>query len=197
MLTTKIFKQVQTAVNDLRFGAILRGNVSSKYSHLGAVGTENSDYNLLSVLFEHRIRPGDVLVDIGCGKGRVLNSWLDHHSSHQIYGIELDPTIAEKTRLRLRHYNNVKILSGDACLLLPDEGSLFYLFNPFDAAVMGRFIGAILKKPKATNGLLRRVLYHNCLHLELFEKNRCFSVQPVASLYPLQSALIECTNIVD
>jgi len=96
-----IIKRLRTALTDLRYGAILKGSVVSRYSHLGATATENSDYKQLATLFHDKIRPTDVLVDIGCGKGRVLNWWLDHYRDHKIYGIELDSIIAEETRRRL------------------------------------------------------------------------------------------------
>ena len=189
-------KRLRTALTDLRYGAILKGNVASKYSHLGATGTENSDYIVLEELFLNQIRPADILVDVGCGKGRVLNWWLDQYPDNQIYGIELDPLIAEATRLRLRRFKNVTILNGDACSLIPHEGSLFYLFNPFDGTVMQRFIAAILRNPRAANGVLRRIIYHNCVHLGLFENDpQAFFIKQIETRSSLGSALIDCTDI--
>ena len=187
-------KSLGTALVDLRYGAILKGKIPSNYSHLGATDTINSDYKVLEKLFLNQIRPSDVLVDIGCGKGRVLNWWLEKYRDREIYGIELDPVIAEQTRRRLRRHRNVTILTGDACFLIPNEGSLFYLFHPFDGTVMRRFAEEIRKNPRAANGLLRRIIYFNSIHIDVFEGNPCFSIKEVAPMYNLNGAVIDCTG---
>jgi len=91
----------------------------------------------------------------------------------------------------------VTILAGDACALIPDEGSLFYLFNPFDAAVMQRFIAALLKNPVAQNGLPRRIIYYNCVHLDLYESNPHFVVRHFDPLHSHRSAIIDYRVIKD
>jgi len=194
-IAVRLIQKLQTALSDLRYGGILKGSIASKYRHMGARGTENTRYHLLAILFKNQIRPSDVLVDIGCGKGRVLNWWLDYHRNHAIYGIELDPSIAEQARQRLRSFKNVTILTGDACVLLPDEGSLLYLFNPFDGSVMQRLIEAVVRKPMAANGLPRRIVYHNSVHLDLFEKDDRFSIRRIALPESHDSAIIEWTVI--
>jgi hypothetical protein len=188
-------RKLRSAWIDLRYGGvILKGDVGSRYSHLGAKNSEHSGYDILPRLFSNEVRTGDVLVDIGCGKGRVLNWWLDQYRNHRIYGIELDPDIAEQTRNRLRRFANVTILTGDACALIPSEGSLFYLFNPFDAEVMQRFIAAVLKNPIVSSGLHRRIVYYNCVHLELFERRPQFSVRYLEPMYSKPSAVIDYTG---
>jgi SAM-dependent methyltransferase len=191
---SRIIRRARTAWSDLRYGSMLKGDIASSYSHLGAHDTAHSSYDVLPALFADHVRPEDVLVDIGCGKGRVLNWWLDHYRSHQIYGIELDPVIAEQCRHRLRNFKNVAVLSGDACYLIPEDGSLFYLFNPFDDAVMRQLSKKILRKPRATNGLLRRIIYYNCKHLDIFESDPRFSVRHLDTPYN-HSAIIDCVGI--
>ena len=66
-------KRLGTAVVDLRYGAILIGAIPSRYPHLGATDTINSDYKVLEALFSNQVRPAvDVLVDVGCGKASVF-----------------------------------------------------------------------------------------------------------------------------
>ena len=178
-LLSRVKRKFRSAWTDLRYGAILKGKVASPYSHLGAVDTEHTGYDILPPLFANQVRPGDVLVNIGCGKGRVLNWWLDNHRSHRMYGIELDPAVAERTRDRLKRFSNVTILTGDACVILPDDASLLYMFHPFNAQVMQRFITTILKTPIAQGGLPRRIVYYNSQHLDLFEAIPNFTVRRV------------------
>jgi SAM-dependent methyltransferase len=183
LLVNEIYKRLRrkigTALLDLRYGALLKGNIETSNAHLGARGTENSGYDVLSVLFHDRIRAGEVLVDVGCGKGRVLNWWLKKCASHKMYGIELDAAVAERTRNRLKAHRAVTILTGDACNLLPAEGSLFYLFNPFDQEVMKRFATEMIKAPRASTGLMRRIIYFNCQFSTVFENNENWLVENI------------------
>ncbi|MEJ7639236.1 MAG: class I SAM-dependent methyltransferase, partial [Singulisphaera sp.] len=70
-------------------------------------------------------------MDIGCGKGRVLNFWLERFPNNRIIGVELDDRVADRTRRRLERWRNVKIITGDAVAALPAEGTIFWMFNPF------------------------------------------------------------------
>jgi hypothetical protein len=166
--------RLYTAVLDIRYGALLRGNLPSKFSHLGAVRTANTPYHILPTLFTGLVDDNDVLVDVGCGKGRVINWWLSKYPKQRIYGIELDPDVAAKTAIRLRRYTNVTILAGDACRLLPADGTVFFLFNPFDENVMRRFITALTTLPETQAP--RRIIYYFCRFKELFAQDSRFRV---------------------
>lgn len=62
---------------DLPFGAPLWGNGKTRFADLDAEETANTPYTALKLIFKNEIiGPDDVLVDLGCGKGRVINWWL-------------------------------------------------------------------------------------------------------------------------
>jgi hypothetical protein len=96
----------------------------------------HTDYSALPHIFKNRIKTSDVLVDIGCRKGRVINWWLSQGLRNRMIGIELDEKIANGTRKRLRRYENVSIIHGDASHNIPAGGTLFYLYNPFPKPVV-------------------------------------------------------------
>jgi tRNA G46 methylase TrmB len=123
----------------MRYGGLLGGETNTRYAHIGARETANCDYEALSRIFANRIKASDVLVDIGCGKGRVINWWLHNGCRNRIIGIELDEEIANRTRQRLRRYKNVSIITGDAIQNLTADGTLFYLYNPFKEHIMEAF----------------------------------------------------------
>ncbi len=166
---TRAARVVYNAAIDLRFGRPLTGAVATRFAHLGAKNTANSDYLALDPIFAGRIEPDDVLVDVGCGKGRVINYWLRHYDN-PIIGIELDPWIAADTRRRLRRFRNVAIIAGDAVDCLPREGTLFYLYNPFSAEVMQQFANRLAAIGTETGGQIC-VLYNNCKYLAPFADN--------------------------
>jgi SAM-dependent methyltransferase len=158
---------IHHAVLDLRYGGkILRGSKKSPFSHLGAYPTANSDYLALSKLFQKvKIKDTDVIVDIGCGKGRVFNYLLSLKIRNKMIGVELDQQIAEETKNRLKKYKNIKIIHGDILENIPYDATIFYMFNPFDENIMYNFkkqIEEIFKGRKIT------IIYYNPKHISLF-----------------------------
>jgi len=171
-----ITRVVQNAVIDLRFGAALGG------TYLWNRRATCSDYALLEQIFADRVRTDDVLVDVGSGGGRVINHWLRKGHQGRIYGLEYDSALAAKSSRRLRKFTNVNIVAGDATVDLPDDGTLYYLFNPFGREAMSRFADrlgeSIVRNPRKIT-----VLYFNCKHLDVVALDpRCSltSVQKIA-----------------
>jgi SAM-dependent methyltransferase len=162
---------LRSALRDLKHGGVLGGTISTRFAHLGAFHTTNSPYADLDRLFAAvEVGPDDVIVDVGCGKGRALNWFIERYPRNRVTGIELDPEICRKTARRLRRRPNVTILCGDAPTLLPADGTIFYLFNPFDGAVMNRFATALLERPAAT------VVYYRAQFVEPFLASPRFAV---------------------
>lgn len=165
---------INNAIEDRQWGGWCGGTIESPYKHMGATATQSTDYAPLAAIFESgRVPIGDddVLVDLGCGKGRVINYWLRLGRGRRLVGIELDERIASLARKRLQRYPRVEIITGSAVDQLPDDGTLFYMFNPFEAAVVAK-----LKRRLDALGAMRepgapsiRVVYYYCRHLEAFE----------------------------
>lgn len=157
---------VRNGITDLRFGRPLG------LTYLRDARKSNSDYRVLRSIFDGRLHPGDVLVDVGCGGGRVINCWLGMGFTGQIYGLEADRRLARSAEHRLRGRANVEIRHGDAVDTLPDDATVLFLFNPFDAATMERFAARITSD---LSGDLT-ILYLNCKHLEPFLRRAEFHV---------------------
>ena len=190
-------RRIGTVLMDLRYGAILKGRIESRYEHLGAVLTDNTGYDVLPILFSDLVTEKDVLVDVGCGKGRVINWWLSVYPGNRLYGIELDDVIAERTRRRLKKYKNVAILTGDACDLIPREATMFYLYNPFRSEVMERFMAELVKHPRSSEGAIRRLVCFHFTYERLFENNRNFEVMKRLTIDrrpPIQCAVIRTVD---
>jgi SAM-dependent methyltransferase len=162
----------RNAAIDLQYGGFSGGYIRNPAP--GAHGTGATDYDIMPQLFAGRIRPGDVLVDVGCGKGRVINWWLSQGHQNRIYGLELLPEIAEFTRKRLRKFRNVSIVTGDAIENLPSDGDVFFLFNPFDDRIMPGFIERLW-------GVAERrditIVYFAPVYLHLFHSDTRWSVE--------------------
>jgi len=169
---------VKNLARDLRFGRPLGGTVKTRFAHLGAHDVGNATYDDLERLFRGvLVTPEDVLVDVGCGRGRSTNWFLTRWPSNRIVGIELDPDVCSGTAHRLRRHTNVKVICGDAPSLLPPDGTIFYLFNPFDGDVLRRFAEAVVALPHVARP--RTIAYLNCKFLSVFENDERFIVRPI------------------
>lgn len=165
--TSRWARIIHNGVIDLRFGPPLG------FTYLRDQRQSNSDYRVLRSVFGGRLDEADVLVDVGCGRGRVLNCWLGMGFRGPMYGLEADPKLARSAAHRLRRRPNVEIREGDAIANLPAEGTFFFLFNPFDSETMERFARQLLAA-HARHEIT--VVYLNCKHLGPFERRPEFRV---------------------
>jgi hypothetical protein len=182
-------RTARNAARDLRYGGFLGGTIRTKQAHLGAHDIGNADYDDLEVLFSQvDVGADDVIVDVGSGKGRAINWFLSRYPGRRIYGIELDEQVCEKAAKRLRRRREVTILCGDATELLPADGTVFYLFNPFGEDVLRRFADAFLAA--GDGGRPRTIVYYNCKYLPVFADDARFAVTTLDRPESFRSALI-------
>jgi hypothetical protein len=161
---------------DLRYGSSLAGTIDSRFRDRGAADVVNSQYSVLPHIFAGRIGPSDVRVDVGCGKGRVINWWLSQRLRNRMVGIELDPDVASATETRLRRFSNVTIVNEDATAWMPDDASLVYMYSPFNAGVMRRFKQRLVEQ-FGQQGIT--LLYWNPQFVEVFFDDPHFSTHMV------------------
>jgi SAM-dependent methyltransferase len=152
---------------DIRYGCkLLRGCKESRFKYLGAYCTASSNYFVLAKLFgKISINETDVIVDVGCGKGRVFNYLLSLKLKNKFIGIEIDQQITEETKQRLKKYPNITIIHGDILENIPDNATIFYMFNPFNDVIMRKFKEQIEKKFKYREVT---IIYYNSKHLDIF-----------------------------
>jgi hypothetical protein len=182
---------IRTLLLDLRYGGYCGGTRPSRFADLGAERTVSTDYQQLDELFRRagiQVDPSDVLVDLGCGKGRVINYWLNCGYRNRIVGLELDPDIADRVRRRTRSWPNVVIITGDAVENLPEDGTIFYAFQPFDEAVWSRLKAGMEAVFHGRRDVT--LVYWNCHHKGVFEGDPAWRVEPLGEIGPLPAALI-------
>lgn len=157
-------------VLDLKYSRrLLRGNNKSRYKHLGANDVYHTKYCAMPLIFRNiSIDPQDVLVDVGCGKGRVINYWLSQKYKNQIIGLELDTEVAKQTQSQFSKWKNVKIISGDAIINLPQSGTVFYFYNPFTEEKVKEFEQQVahISDQKAI-----KIIYYNPKSIHVFKNN--------------------------
>lgn len=164
----RLRRLITNIIIDIRYGGrFLGGSVPSPTYNLGMWNTVNSDYRALSEIFKLvTIKPTDVIVDIGCGKGRLFNFLLWNQYKNRMIGIEYNPIVAKHTRNRLRRYSNITIIEGNAVQVLPADSTLLYLFNPFGESIMEKFIERLLTDFTSIN-----IIYKHPKDIHLFDTN--------------------------
>jgi SAM-dependent methyltransferase len=181
---------------DRKYGGSCGGRYPTHFGALGAKDTSSIDYYQLSRLFHAKngvvIKESDVLVDVGCGKGRVINFWLHQGLRNKIVGIELDERFARPAAERLKPYKNVRIVCGNALDNVPEDGTIFFLFNPFHAPVVAAFKDRLCSMFR--DGGSVTIVYCNCKCLDLFQNDPNWVVEPMRlrTFYP--AAVIRLKN---
>ena len=164
-MVKSIINNLYNALLDFYYCKRYLGGVIKPYNK-GAYAMESSDYAMLPKIFSSiNINAHDVIVDVGCGSGRVILWLLKKGYKNKIIGIELNPDIAKKTKRLFAKYSNVSIVEGDIIDNIPKYGTIYYLYNPFEPFILRRFKEEISKKftDKET------ILYFHCPHVEVFE----------------------------
>jgi len=143
-------------------GTFLAGQIPSIDNH-NILKTVSTNYEELDQIFSKRISlaPDDVVVDVGCGKGRVFNYLLYNGYANRMIGYEINIKVGLKTRERLSRYKNVDVRCGNIFDDFPSDATIFYLYHPFKEPMMEEFGRRILKM--ATRPL---IIYNNPVHVE-------------------------------
>ncbi|MFO0588852.1 MAG: methyltransferase domain-containing protein [Polyangiaceae bacterium] len=127
----KALRRVSDAVSDLRATGSVRFMV-------GVLATNwHSGYDALRDIFGHvDVKPGDVLADVGCGKGRVVAFLSSTYPHNRVIGVEMESTalfaqqaFSGKPNVEIRH-----AMLEDA---FPAEASIFFLYPPTDGLLPG------------------------------------------------------------
>ncbi len=160
---------VENFVLDIKWGGrSLGGTIKTEYHSIGAEDTSNSSYYLIKECLKHiRIEDTDVFVDVGCGKGRILNYWAVKYPRNKCIGIEIDENIGAETSHRMKRFSNCEVIIGNVLEHFPREGTIFFLFNPFNETVMKEFKELVENECKFGATLI----YYNCKYLPLFSND--------------------------
>jgi SAM-dependent methyltransferase len=170
---------LSTAYLDFRFGRkICRFYPDSNEDLEGIHVIEPTPYYSLHELFKRiSISSTDVLVDVGCGEGRVLNFWLSLGLKNKLVGIEINETVARDAVRRYRNRSNVQIICGNAIANVSIcGGTIFYLFDPFSEAMFAEF-------ERAVRGSNVRIIYCNPQAVKVFENGQ-WDIQKIRQFKP-------------
>ena len=118
------------------------------------------------------LRPGDVFVDIGCGKGRVV-CCACREPIRRVVGIEVNEVLLEvavDNAARVRGKKApVEALAVSADEYDYADATAIYLYNPFDRPIMDK-VFARVHQSYVRNPRHIQIAYANCLHEQSFQQ---------------------------
>lgn len=156
-----------------------RYNIATRSDNFDPAFHDDAGYDPMSytglkcILKKVPIFPGEVLADIGCGRGRVVCVFARQRGIAQCLGVEYHPShakTAQQNAVNLRgRLAQIHIVEGNAAEQSYDGVTLVFLFNPFGEATMRRTIqkiGTSLERHKRP----LRLIYVNPEHETIFEE---------------------------
>ena len=121
--------------------------------------------------------PDSVLVDFGCGKGRVLLLAVLRGIKKAV-GIEFSPELCEIARKNIKIVEqatgarlDITVIEGDVTHYeIEADQNVFFLFNPFDDVVMEAVVKniqqSLQKKPREI-----AIIYYNPVHSHILDNS--------------------------
>lgn len=92
------------------------------------------------------IGKNDVLVDYGCGKGRV-GFYMSYATGCRSVGVEYDARLCQAAEANIAAYSgrrdNMAFVCENAEVFCPDGANIFYFFNPFSVKILTSVLGRI------------------------------------------------------
>ena len=129
-------------------GVSLEESVASPYadSH-GAVDSISTPYGSLEVMLgRESFSRDDVLLDVGCGKGRPLAYLASIGFPGKLVGIEINSLVADFANGWAESFPNIEIYSGDVFDANVDSYTAFFMYYAMFPEVFVRFIEKIEKE---------------------------------------------------
>lgn len=161
-----------------RDSSIIGSHIANANPHYG------SNWFLLKSVFHDLIRKNIViplnshLLDFGCGAGRVLIA-AKLFGIKKVTGVEFSNNLCRRAeenlrKIAIREFLNFdsgwEVIHADACsYIIPDDVTLIFLYNPFDASIINIVAQRILKFVNSVNHTVT-IIYVNPVHDSIFEQ---------------------------
>ncbi len=130
-----------------------------------------TNYIILKKVFPSLdIKDSDVLVDYGCGKGRVI-CFGSQFPFKKIYGIEISEKWARiaKSNVNRKQLDNVNVLNMNAIDFDSSDCTVYYFFNPFGKKTFQYVIKHIARTLEKNNRHIK-IIYYNAKNRDVIEK---------------------------
>jgi hypothetical protein len=173
----------------LQTATIKKSNRSEYFHYQGAPYLP-----VLKILNDVLTITGNILfTDIGCGKGRALLV-AEQCGFTRLSGVELDKDLINEAennfkRSKFRNAGSQVILKHENALdyIYPDEPTVFFLFNPFNEAILEKVLERIIM----LNSHECWFIYMNPRFQDPFEKNKMIKIKEFKTRFYTEAVLFK------
>lgn len=128
-----------------------------------------------------KLGTGDIFVDIGCGKGRVVFE-ASLNNPAKVVGIDMSESLLKAARDNLKafkmHHARIEFINSDAASYDMSEGTVFFMYHPFGFNTTEAVLGNIRRSLDGNPRKIRIAIY-NAAYRDLFEKQRWLEIEKV------------------
>lgn len=129
-------------------------------------------YQLLEKIFcRLQLRPDDIFIDLGCGKGRVI-FFVAREKIKKIIGVELDKKLVALARqnlgrLKINH-PPIEIVQTDAGRYRFRDETIIFLYHPFGQKTLRKVLDNI-KKSLISQPRKIKIIYNNAVYKRILD----------------------------
>ena len=168
-------------------GKLLDAEKESKYFSKGCYHTQSVEYEELKFVFDdYIIGERDIILDVGCGRGRIFNFLLHKGLKNEMIGVEIDDEISNFTKKRLKKYKNIKIVNSDIFEYERKDITIYFLFCPFDAILTEKFFNYLEEYDKI------KVIYYHPQFLNSINLSKGWKISYKKFYSSIRKMTIEC-----
>lgn len=116
------------------------------------------------------LKKDDVLVDYGCGKGRV-SFFLNNKIGCKTIGVDHSERLLLMAKENMKSYgesNDIKFVHSKAENYIPDEANCFYLFNPFSTKIFRQVLKRIQKSKEEHPREILIFFYYSTIEYKMY-----------------------------
>ena len=127
--------------------------------------------DIFTLLKQAKVDKNSILIDFGCGVGRVLFA-ASYLNARQAIGVEFDNGLfnaAESNKTNTRLNNKIEFFNQDAATFsIPNEANVFFFFNPFGFGTLSEVVKKIEQSIKDSPRKIV-IIYSNPLFQDVFK----------------------------
>ncbi len=183
--------RVQSAIRDRRMGTDTGGTVAPSLP--GAYSYATLSYSEIDAILDAlALQPGDVFVDIGCGKGRVL-CCAAQRKLKAVEGIEIKPAIAELARRNAQKagwHAPIAVHAMAAQDYSYAAATVMFLFNPFTNEILDQVLDQI-ERTRANRHPFRLV-YVFPKHSDVLSRRRWLTLDAASPV-----SAVGCSHVIE
>lgn len=134
-------------------------------------GYDPTPYIVLEKLIKlNLLKKEDIIIDYGCGKGRV-GFFLNNQIGCKVIGVDHSKRLLNMANENLEYYGNngrIVFIHSKAENYIPNDANCFYLYNPFSTKIFNQVLKRIAKSKKDNPREILIFFYYSTVEYKIY-----------------------------